>query len=286
MLMSAEIIFNRLQDIFFRPEPFSVYTTGELWTDDYTSQRMLENHLDGASDLSSRGFDFIDRSVDWMINHFNIKEDISVADFGCGPGLYTSRLAKTGARVTGIDFSLRSIEYARQYAASNNLNIRYIHQDYLNFESFERFDLITMIYCDYSALSPSQRKTMLDKFASLLTVDGKILLDVHSCAGFDLLEESAICGRNLMNGFWSPRDYFGFKNTFKYPDVKVSLDKYTLIEEDRIRTIYNWLQYFDRDSIRAEFEQSGLKIESFPGDVAGGLYSPESPVFAVIASLE
>lgn len=277
-------MFTRLYDIFSRPEPFSVYTTDELWTDDYTSQRMLENHLNGTSDISSRKFAFIDRSIDWMINQFNIKEGMSIADFGCGPGLYTSRLAKTGARVTGIDFSSRSIDYARQYAAANNLNIRYIHQDYLKFISRERFDLITMIYCDFSALNPGQRKIMLDTFTSLLTVNGKILLDVHSYAGFDLLEESVTCGRNLLNGFWSPRDYFGFKNTFKYPDVKVSLDKYTLNEEDRTRTIYNWLQYFDRDSIRSEFEQSGLKIEAFPGDVAGALYKPESPVFAVIAS--
>lgn len=31
--------------------------------------------------------------------------------------LYTIRLAKKGARVTGIDFSVRSIKYARDIAA-------------------------------------------------------------------------------------------------------------------------------------------------------------------------
>ena len=277
-------MFTNLQSIFSRPEPFSAYTTDELWTDDHISQRMLENHLDGTTDISSRSFSFIDRSVDWMTDRFHINEGTSIADFGCGPGLYTSRLAKMGAKVTGIDFSRRSIEYASQYAAANNLEIRYIHQDYLKFESLERFDLITIIYCDFCALSPGQRKTMLEKFASLLTENGKILLDVHSFAMFDTKEETVTCGRNLMNGFWSPREYFGFLNTFKYPKNKVSLDKYTLIEEDRIRTIYNWLQYFDRDSIRAEFEQNGLMVEEFPGDVAGAQYSPDAPVFAVIAS--
>lgn len=261
-----------------------MYTTDDLWTDDYTSTRMLENHLDGTSDISSRTFEFIDRSAAWMTDRFHIKESTSIADFGCGPGLYTSRLANTGAKVTGIDFSRRSIEYARQYAADKNLDIRYIHQDYLKFESPERFDLITMIYCDFCALSPGQRKTMLKKFASLLTGNGKILLDVHSFAMFDTKEEIVTCGRNLMNGFWSPREYYGFLNTFKYPKEKVSLDKYTLIEEDRMRTIYNWLQYFDRESIRAEFEQNGLMVEEYSGDVAGTLYSPDTPVFAVIAS--
>jgi len=277
-------MFTQLQSIFSRPEPFSICTTQDLWTDDYTSERMLENHLDQATEYSSRNFKFIDRSAAWIIEHFHIGEGKSVADFGCGPGLYTSRLARTGARVTGIDFSARSIQYARDFAAGDNLDIRYIHQNYLQFETDARYDLITMIYCDFCALSPGQRKIMLDKFASLLTGNGKILLDAFTLAGFDSRDEGSTCGKNLLNGFWSPREYYGFMNTFKYPEEKVILDKHTVIEVDRTRTIYNWLQYFGQADIQAEFEQSGLKIEAFLGDVAGALYSPASSEFAVVAS--
>ena len=52
----------------------------------------------------------IDRSVEWIASRFNIDRDSTIVDFGCGPGLYTPRLAKRGANVTGIDFSGRSIE--------------------------------------------------------------------------------------------------------------------------------------------------------------------------------
>jgi 2-polyprenyl-3-methyl-5-hydroxy-6-metoxy-1,4-benzoquinol methylase len=72
--------------------------------------------------------------------------------------LYTERLAKCGANVTGIDFSKRSIEYAMDVAAREQLNIRYVNQNYLEFETEDRFDLVLMIMCDFCALSPHKEK--------------------------------------------------------------------------------------------------------------------------------
>jgi hypothetical protein len=54
---------------------------------------MLACHLDGEIDLSSRNTDWIDRSADWIISQFKISPGTKIADFGCGPGLYTTRLA-------------------------------------------------------------------------------------------------------------------------------------------------------------------------------------------------
>jgi 2-polyprenyl-3-methyl-5-hydroxy-6-metoxy-1,4-benzoquinol methylase len=48
---------------------------------------------------------FIDPSVKWILSNFGINNKTNVINFGCGPGLYTTRLAEQGAKVTGIDFS-------------------------------------------------------------------------------------------------------------------------------------------------------------------------------------
>jgi hypothetical protein len=45
-------MFNRLKEI-------------NSWTDEHTSQMMLEYHLDESVDLSSRNKEFIERSVKW-----------------------------------------------------------------------------------------------------------------------------------------------------------------------------------------------------------------------------
>jgi SAM-dependent methyltransferase len=276
-------MFEELEMISERPAPFQFYTASDLWTDEHTSAQMLSCHLNEAIDLSSRNAQFIDRSVEWIASRFNIGKDTQIADFGCGPGLYTTSLAKRQSNVTGIDFSRRSIEYAMEVAASDQLNINYITQNYLDFETEDRFDLVLMIMCDFCALSPTQRRGILSKFHKILKPGGSVLLDVYSLAAFDQRDESATYEVNLLNGFWSPNKYYGFLNTFKYDEEKVVLDKYTIIESDRTRTVYNWLQYFAPDELEREFMEGGFFIEALYSDVVGNPYDRNSSEFAAIA---
>jgi SAM-dependent methyltransferase len=276
-------MFRQLQEINTRPAPFEQCTVADLWTDEHTSSQMLAFHLDGSVDLSSRNTEFIDRSARWIVSRFDLDQSKCVADFGCGPGLYTTRLAASGAAVTGIDFSDRSLRYARESSERQSLSVEYVHADYLEYETSRRFDLIAMIMCDFCALSPPQRRTMLDKFLALLKPGGSVLLDVYSLHAFDEREEIATYAPELLDGFWSSKPYFGFLNTFKYQAEKVTLDKYTIVEETRTRVIYNWLQHFDREALGKEFENSAFVVEEFPGDVAGAAFDPESQEFAIVA---
>ncbi|HUT12879.1 MAG TPA: class I SAM-dependent methyltransferase [Thermoguttaceae bacterium] len=277
-------MFEQLVDIHARPKAFEHYTTDYLWTDDHTSAQMLKYHLDEDIDVSSRNDAFIDRSVAWILSHFAVRRGTRIADFGCGPGLYTTRLARHGADVTGIDFSPRSIQYARDAAAREGLEIHYVEENYLDFNTSARFELIIMIMCDFSALSPSQRRTMLEKFRNLLEPGGSVLLDVYSLAAFARREESATCQADLMDGFWSRNEYFGFLNVFKYPDENVVLDKYTIVERNQTRTVYNWLQYFDVNELKREFTECGLVVDETYADVAGSTYDPDGSEFAVVAN--
>lgn len=282
--MTAQIhMFTELKQINARLSPFQSSTADELWTHEHTAQQMLEYHLNESIDLSSRNKHFMDRSVAWILSHFRVDKNTEIADFGCGPGLYTTRLAERGAIVTGIDFSENSLAYARQVATEKGLKVNYVLKNYLDFETTNRFDLITMIFCDFCALSPAQRKTMLLKFSSLLKPGGSVLLDVYSLNEFNQREESATYELNQLNGFWSPEEYYCFVNTFKYEKEKVVLDKYTIIEESRQRVVYNWLQYYSPDTLTKEFEENGFRIEAFYSDVAGTVFTPDSREIAVVA---
>lgn len=276
-------MFRELQNIHRRPAPFEHYTAAELWTDEHTSSMMLACHLDGSVDLSSRRTEFIDRSAAWIVSRFALGPNKRVADFGCGPGLYTTRLAASGASVTGIDFSERSIRHAREVSQREGLSVEHIHADYLEYQSSQPFDLITMIMCDFCALGPEQRRIMLDKFLALLRPGGALLLDGYTLAAFEERAESAEYAENLMDGFWSADPYFGFLNTFKYDAEKVVLDKYTIVEQARTRAIYNWLQYYDPATLEGEIEGRGLAVDEILGDVAGGVFDPTAHELAVIA---
>ena len=275
-------MFEELKKINKRPKPFAFYTASDLWTDEYISKQMLSYHLNEDVDLSSRNAKFINRSVEWIDSYFCV-DGKKIADFGCGPGLYTTKLSERKANVNGIDFSKRSIQYAQEVASREGLPIKYVNQNYLEFETDDRFDLILMIMCDFCALSPSQRKRMLRKFHTMLEPGGVVLLDVYSLTAFEEREEAAIYELNQLNGFWSPDDYYCFVNTFKYDREKVVLDKYTIIEAERIRTIYNWLQYFSYDALKEEFGECGFTVENLYSDVTGTQFDAKSKEFAVVA---
>ncbi|MCP4144079.1 MAG: class I SAM-dependent methyltransferase [bacterium] len=275
-------MFEKLEDINIRHEPFEFYTAEDLWTDNHISEQMLAYHLNSDIDASSRHIEFIDQSVAWIVSHFNVGTGTRIADFGCGPGLYTNRLAKLGANVTGIDFSKRSIKHASTVAQEEGLAATYVNQNYLEFETEDRFDLILMIMCDFCALSPAQRMVLFEKFQRLLTPGGSVLLDVYSMKAFEQREEATSYEENLMNGFWSAEKYHGFLNTFKYDDVGVVLDKYTIIEASRTRTIYNWFQYFSRKSLQSEFEKAGFSKQEFYGNVAGTPFAESASEFAIV----
>jgi len=277
-------MYAQLKEINHKPKPFEFYTAESLWADPHTSEQMLSYHLNEDVDLASRNKMFLEKSINWIIFNFSLGEQTKICDFGCGPGLYTSAFALTGAKVTGVDFSKNSLEYAKTHAKKESLNINYVFQNYLEYEPKEQYDIITMIMCDFCALSPIQRKKMLEKFHRLLNDGGRILLDVYSLKGFEERTETSLYEHMQLQGFWSKYDYYGFLNTFKYDAEKVVLDKYTIIEEEGSKVVYNWLQYFSEDMLSNELKDAGLNIQAIYDDVAGSNYSKNSTEFAVVAT--
>ncbi|MBN2738183.1 MAG: methyltransferase domain-containing protein [Spirochaetales bacterium] len=150
-------MFKNLTQLNSKPENQEIITTCDLWTDPHRASQMLNYHLDPESDISSRKHGFIKKSAQWIYDYFKLGPNKLVADFGCGPGLYTQALAKMGAQLTGIDFSSPSLTYAKTQAQKAGLAIDYIQGNYLELSLDKSYDLVIMIFCDFCALSPKQR---------------------------------------------------------------------------------------------------------------------------------
>lgn len=276
-------IHGFLDRVCARPKPFERRTARELWTHEHTARMMLRNHLDAATDAASRRGEFIKRSTRWIASRFGVEPGCPVADFGCGPGLYANALARLGAQVTGIDFSENSLDHARNTARAEGLNVCFVNQDYLAFETEQRFRLILLITCDYCALPPEDRVSLLRKFATLLEPDGRVLFDVYSLNALAARKPGVSFSENQLDGFWADGRYYGFQSTFIYDQECLALDKYTIIEADAVREVYNWFQHFSPESLAGELALAGLAVEELPGDVAGAAFDPEGHEFAVIA---
>ena len=113
----------KLLDIINRQRVPQPWAEGEKipWNDPGFSGRMLNEHLSQEHDAASRRFEIIDRHVGWIHEQVLGGNPTCILDLGCGPGLYTSRLAKLGHRCVGIDFSPASIAHAREHGESHEL---------------------------------------------------------------------------------------------------------------------------------------------------------------------
>lgn len=166
--MGVVYIFSVLNTLLTKPDLYE-RTIEKFWNDPHISKGLLKAHLDPDTEAASRRPEFIDRSVEWIVSM--LPEGASLLDIGCGPGLYTKRLAERGLRVTGIDFSERSITYAREHDKKSD----YILMDYLQMDFENAFDIIILIYCDYGALIPEERTDLLQRVYRALKPGGRFL---------------------------------------------------------------------------------------------------------------
>ena len=278
---SMHQLLSQLLDLQQKPLPF---TAGEtlFWDDPHISAQMLEAHLNPNIDAASRRPEIIDRSVNWLIRTLGLKAGDSILDLGCGPGLYASRLARAGFQVTGVDYSRRSIEYAKEYAAKNYWNISYRHQNYLELKDINQYDVALLIYGDFSPFDPQQRTVLLQNIHGALKPDGRFVLDVSTP------EQRRRDGNKkgwyaAENGFWKPGPHLVLEQGFDYPEQSVWLDQYTVIEANGKISVYrNWFQDYTAESINEELQQGGFLVESLWSDLTGQPYSPDSEWIGLI----
>lgn len=273
-------MYNDISKFFELPALYRESGTA-FWDDDYISKQMLKAHLDPDFNGASRKLSFIETSVAWIKRVMPSKRFPSLLDVGCGPGLYAKRFAAEGYKVTGVDFSRRSIRYAEQAAQKAGLPIHYLCPNYLELDIGGLFDLSTMIYCDYGALSTENRKIVLQNIYKQLKPGGKLLLDVFSMAEYHNFQEQQTWELHKTGGFWREKEYVEIKKSVKYSD-RVTLEQYIIISNEEIAVYYLWNTCFTKETLAKEAGEVGFEMYGIYSDVAGNRFCEESPTIAVI----
>jgi SAM-dependent methyltransferase len=273
---------NSVLQLQEKPAPF---TPGELlfWDDPHISGQMLKAHLDPSSDLASRRPETIQASVDWLIEALGLQTGASVLDLGCGPGLYAARLAERGLRVTGVDHSRRSVDYAMQYARQNHLDILYRYQDYLTLDDEGQYDAALLIYGDYCPLTPEQRSQLLKNIHRALKPSGHFVLDVTTP-----IHRKRHGSRNgwyaVEQGFWKPGPHLVLEEGFDYPEQSIYLDQTIVIEEnDKISVYRMWFQDFTRETIMNELNTGDFAVKSVWSNLCSAPFATDTEWIGIVA---
>ena len=273
--------FEKLKPYLEKPAPF---TPGEplFWDDPHISAQMLNAHLNPTNDAASRRPGTITATVDWLIGEIDLKPGDSVIDLGCGPGLYASRFAQRGLKVTGVDYSKRSIAYAEGFAKENGLEIEYRYQNYLELTDENRFYVALLIYGDFCPLSPEQRSELLTNIHRALKPGGYFVLDVTTRH-----HRRKYGNQNnwyaVKSGFWKPGPHLVLEDGFDYPEESIYLDQAIVIEDGGNITVYrNWFQDYSLEMITKELNAGGFAVIAAGNDLAGTLYTEDSEWIGLI----
>jgi SAM-dependent methyltransferase len=268
-------MFKELRDYLRRPALYE-RTFEDFWTEPHISSQMLKAHLDPNIDAASRNPEFMDQSAEW-ISSLPLPKSARLLDIGCGPGLYAKRFAERGLQVTGMDFSKRSIEYAKEQDPKGD----YILQDYLTLDFEGNYDIITLIYCDYGALIPDERRELIHRAHRALKPGGLFLFDVFTPEQFSGCKESASWRFYENGGFWSAEPHICLEAEYFYNNTACAR-RYVVIEESGTHCYNTWDTMFSRMSLMDEASLAGFEEEGIYSDASGKPYSSGSPTLCVI----
>ncbi len=251
------------------PPPPHAEGTHPLWTEPHLAASMLQAHLDPGTDAASRRPETIDATVAWLTTV--LPPGGRVLDLGCGPGLYTSRLARAGFDVTGVDWSAGSLAHAREHSPE----VRYLRGDYRELALAEHFDAVLLIYLDLGVLSPADLRRVLERVRGWLGSSGVFVCDVATAAhraGSEGRQEWGV----QTGGFWSAERHLWLTRTLRYDAEGEAgptyLDEHIVVTADETRVYRVWERSFTPESLRAEFAAAGLRVQAVHGDLTGSEY--------------
>lgn len=273
-------MLKKLQTCLQKPK-LNQKSEKNFWDDDHISKHLLEAHLSQATEGASRNLQTIEDSVSFIVKELPPENYPNLLDLGCGPGLYCERFFKAGYSVTGVDFSKRSIAYAKEHAKRKNLEIAYFYGDYLHFQTENQFDVVTLIYCDYGALSKSDRSTVLKNIYKLLKPGGSLVLDVFSYNQYQSFQELQQWENCPKGGFWDKENHFVLQKNNKFNE-NTTLEQTVVIKENGTQVYYIWNRYFSEEELGEELRRAGFETVKTFADVTGKAAAGNSKTVAVM----
>ncbi len=223
-----------LLDVIRRGAAPAPWTEGEKipWGDAGFSRRMLKEHLSQAHDAASRRTQRIETHVEWIHREALAGAPNRVLDLGCGPGLYTSRLALLGHECAGIDFSPASIAYAEQDAVSRGLSCTYELGDVREVDYGTGVGLVMLIFGELNTFRREDARRILDKARLALAKDGVLLLEAHTCAAVRDRGEHPATWYSAECGLFSDRPHLCLRESFWHSGLDAATERYFVVDSE------------------------------------------------------
>ncbi|NTU64665.1 MAG: class I SAM-dependent methyltransferase [Chloroflexi bacterium] len=277
-----------LLDLLHRASPPVPWAEGDKipWNDPDFSRRMLREHLSQAHDAASRRSIIIDEHVDWIHRAVLHNRSSRVLDLGCGPGLYSSRLAQRGHTCVGIDFGPASIEYARDFAQAQQLACEYHLADVRDAEYGAGYDLAMFVFGESNVFRPEDLQRILSKAYAALNDGGHILLEVHTLEVVQRLGHQRATWYSLQQGLFSDRPHLVLFESFWDEAQRVAIERFYIVDAETAEVTQHSssMQAYTDEQYRYALQIAGFMDITFYPSLIGAPDERQPDLIAIVAS--
>ncbi len=191
---------------------------------------MLREHLSQEHDRASRRLETIDRQVVWIHETALGASAGRLLDLGCGPGLYTARLARLGHRCVGIDISPAAVAHARAEAEREGIDCEYRLQDLRAGGFGASFDAALLISGELNTFPPGEALHLLTGTRRALARGGVLVLEVHSERFVRSLGEARTSWYTASRGVFSDQPHLCLRKCFWDAERSAAIERFTIVD--------------------------------------------------------
>ena len=255
------------------------------WNDVDFSRRMLREHLTQSHDLASRRSEKIDAHVDWIHRELLRGKPTAALDLGCGPGLYTSRLARHGHHCVGIDFSPASIEYARAQADEERLPVDYIQEDIRTAIYGTGFGIAMLIFGEFNVFKPTDAACILRKAYGALSAGGMLLLEAHTYDAIRQFGSRRASWYAAESGLFSDLPHICLQENFWDANIAAVTRRYFIVDAatGEVTRYAQSLKAYTTDEYRAALQAGGFREVRYYPSLHGRKDTSQPDLLAITA---
>jgi SAM-dependent methyltransferase len=256
------------------------------WNDPDFSRRMLAEHLSQAHDMASRRFAVIDKHVAWIHSALLQARPARILDLGCGPGLYTGRLARLGHECAGIDFSPASIAYARDQARAEGLHCTYLQHDIRTAEYSAGYGLVMLLFGEFNVFRPAEAQAIVRQANQALDEGGLLLLEAHTFAAVRDIGQQPRSWYSAPSGLFSERPHLVLTESFWDAQRAVATERHFVVDAatgDLARHAAS-VQAYTAEQYRSLLADGGLAAVTFYPSLTGSRNEAQDEFMVVVGS--
>jgi SAM-dependent methyltransferase len=272
---------NKIVNRTMNPRPWA---EGEKipWNDPDFSKRMLKEHLSQAHDAASRRAPTIKKHVNWIHQTVLGGRPSHILDLGCGPGLYSSRLAALGHTCHGIDFSPASIAYAKKHA---DKRCQFTLADVRTADYGQGFDLAMFIYGELNVFTKPDARRILNKAYEALLHGGKLLLEISTYDGVEQIGNQPATWYSSPRGLFLDKPHLCLMESFWDVSRHVATERYMIVDAGtgEVSRYASSSQAYDERSIKILLREIGFKKVKFYPSLTGKDESGADDFMVIVA---